>query len=198
MFATYQRRQCGQGELSVRLVTIRNPLDSPPHHREFRSALERGAIIERDARGVNRPRSDEPRTTPSRAGEAGMAAVEASVPSFVFPAVDERTIQLLATSLCLVAALLVAALAIALVKRWRRRREAEEDSSPSAQLAHFRSLYEAGTISAEEFERLRALLGGRLRETLGVPAPTAKSPEKPPPQPEPPPPENPDTGIRPA
>ncbi|MGH7224261.1 MAG: SHOCT domain-containing protein, partial [Gemmataceae bacterium] len=101
-------------------------------------------------------------------GEAGMAALEATVFSFV-PLDDRRTLQLFVTSLCLVAALLVAALVVALVKRWRRRREAEEDLSPNAQLAHFRSLYEAGTISQDEFERLRAVLGARMRETLGLP-----------------------------
>ncbi|HTU21263.1 MAG TPA: hypothetical protein VMG10_24630 [Gemmataceae bacterium] len=119
-----------------------------------------------------------------------MAALEATVLSFV-PLADPRTLQLLLTSLCLVAALLAAAIVVALVKRWRRQREAEEDLSPNAQLVHFRSLYEAGTISQEEFERLRALLGARMRETLGVP-------RKAPPDPDRQPPEKPDTGIRPA
>jgi len=122
-----------------------------------------------------------------------MAALEATVLSFV-PLADQRTLQLLLTSLCLVAALLAAAVVVALVKRWHRQREAEEDLSPNAQLAHFRSLYEAGTISKEEFERLRTLLGARIRETLGVPR---KEPA-PPPEPERQPPDKPDTGIRPA
>ena len=71
-----------------------------------------------------------------------MAALGIIVPSFVLA--DERTVQLLVTSLCLVAALLVAAVVIALVKRWRQQREAREDLSPNEQLAHFRSLHEAG------------------------------------------------------
>jgi hypothetical protein len=127
--------------------------------------------------------------------EAGMAALEAIVPSFVLA--DERTMQLLLASLCLVAALLVAAAVIALVNRWRRQRDAKEDISPNAELSHYRSLYEAGTISQEEFERLRAVLSARMRESLGV--------SPPPPAPPPPPPETgiqrpdgPDTGIRPA
>lgn len=122
-----------------------------------------------------------------------MAALEATVLSFV-PLADQRTLQLLVTSLCLVAALLVAAIVVALVKRWRHQREAEEDLSPNAQLAHFRSLYEKGTISQEEFERLRALLGARMRDSLGVPR---KAPPAPP-EPERQPPDKPDTGIRPA
>ena len=139
-----------------------------------------------------------------------MAALEAIVLSNV-PLADPRTLQMLLTSLCLVAALLVAAIIVALVKRWRRQRDAEDDLSPNAQLAHFRSLYEAGTISQEEFERLRALLGVRLRETLGMPPKAVDSRSEserirgasPPPS-QPPPetgiqrPDGPDTGIRPA
>ncbi len=111
---------------------------------------------------------------------------------------DDRTFQLVTTSLFLVASLLVAAFVIALVQRWRRRGDAKEDLSPTAQLAHFRSLYEAGTISAEEFERLRSLLGGRMRHTLGMPASPVKPAEPSPPSTAPPPPETPDTGIRPS
>jgi hypothetical protein len=135
-----------------------------------------------------------------------MAALEVIVLSFVLA--DERTLQLLLASLCLVAALLVAAAVIALVNRWRRQRDIQEDLSPNAQLAHFRSLYEAGTISQEEFERLRAVLSARMREELGVSKPTeAASPptgETPAPPASAPPetgiqrPDGPDSGIRPA
>jgi hypothetical protein len=97
-----------------------------------------------------------------------MAALEVIADSFVLA--DKRTVQLLLTSLCLVAALLLAAGVIALVKRWRRQEDAKEDLSPNAQLAYFRSLHEAGTISKEEFERLRAILAARMRESLGVPS----------------------------
>jgi hypothetical protein len=126
-----------------------------------------------------------------------MAALEATTYSFTL-LLTPQNYQLLVTSLCLVAALLVGALVIALVNRWRRRSEAKEDLSPSAQLAHFRSLYEAGTISQEEFDRLRAVLGGRMRETMGVHAPPPETPAKPPPGPGEQPPDNPETGIRPA
>jgi hypothetical protein len=122
-----------------------------------------------------------------------MATLEALEFSFI-PLADARTVQLLATSLCLVAALLLAAIIIALVSRWRRRRDAEEDLSPNALLAQFRALYEAGTITQEEFERLRTLLGPRLRDNLGVPP----KPPPAPPEPSQPPPDKPDTGIRPA
>jgi hypothetical protein len=143
-----------------------------------------------------------------------MAALATLVFSFVLA--DDRTLQLLWTSLCLVAALLVAAVIVAWVNRWRRQRDAQEDLSPNAQLAQFRSLYERGAISQEEFERLRALLGARMRESLGVPAQDkveqARSESETAPGANPPPlespapspgtgnqrPDGPDTGIRPA
>ncbi len=68
-------------------------------------------------------------------------------------------------SLYLVAALLAAAAIIALVGRWSRGRY-ESRQTPSNQLAHFRSLYEKGEINQEEFNRLRSLLGGKLRADL--------------------------------
>jgi hypothetical protein len=129
-----------------------------------------------------------------------MAAFEAIILSRI--QTDERTLQLLLASLCLVAALLVAAVIIALVGRWRRQSDAQEDLSPNAQLAHFRSLYEAGTISAEEYERLRTVLSAQVRQSLGVgPSPTAEP--SPPPAPSPPEtgiqrPEGSDSSVRPA
>lgn len=108
-----------------------------------------------------------------------MAAVETSASVFLLWAGNPKT-QLLVTSLCLAAALLLGAVVIALIHRWRQRNSLREDLSPSAQLAQFRSLYEKGALSQEEFERLRNLLGTRLREDLGVPAPTPEPTHEPP------------------
>jgi hypothetical protein len=72
------------------------------------------------------------------------------------------------TSLALVGALLLGALIIALVDRWRKR-PAQPVAPAGEQLSYFRSLYAQGDISREEFERIRARLGGRLREQLQVP-----------------------------
>jgi len=126
-----------------------------------------------------------------------MAALEATPLSYILLA-DTPKMQLLVTGLCLAAALLVGAVLLALLGKWWRRRNAPEDLSPSAQLAQFRSLYEAGTISQEEFERLRNLLGAQMRETLGIPAPAVEEKVKPPPGENGQPPEPPPTGIRPA
>lgn len=126
-----------------------------------------------------------------------MAALEATTYSFTL-LIGAPKFRLLVAGLCLAAALLVGALVIALVNRWRRRSDAKDDLSPSAQLAHFRSLYEAGTISQDEFNRLRTLLSGQMRETLGVHAPAPETPAKAPPGTGEQPPDNPETGIRPA
>jgi uncharacterized membrane protein len=72
------------------------------------------------------------------------------------------------TTLALIAALLVAALVLAVLERWRKRSDSER-LSPGEQLSQFRKLYEKGQLSREEFERIRNLLGGKLREELHLP-----------------------------
>jgi hypothetical protein len=72
-------------------------------------------------------------------------------------------------------ALMLAALVVAFFRAWRRRCSPPA-TVPSDQLAHFRRLYERGEISKEEFERLRRLLGGQMRQALEVPAQQAPPP----------------------
>jgi hypothetical protein len=83
------------------------------------------------------------------------------------------------TSLSLVGALLLAALIIALVDRWRKR-PAQKIAPAGDQLSYFRSLYASGDISREEFDRIRARLGGKLREQFQVPprADASAAPQK--------------------
>jgi len=121
---------------------------------------------------------------------------------------DPRTLLLV---LLLIGVLLLGALVIAVAQRWRRA--APERLSPSDQLARFRLLYEEGQLSREEFDRLRALLGGQIRQEAGAGGDPAKKgknaaagpPKRPDTPPatngpiEPPPPVTPpDDGIRPA
>ena len=114
----------------------------------------------------------------------------------------------LVAGLYLAGALLVGAAVVALLNRWRRR-AGSEHLTAGDQLAQFRSLYEEGVISQEEFERLRSRLGGQLRHSLGVaprPGPagpdervaasTGKQAEGPPGDERPP--EPPANGVRPA
>jgi hypothetical protein len=96
------------------------------------------------------------------------------------------------TTLTLVAVLLIAAVVLAVVDRWRKRSAMTERMSPGEQLTHFRELYDRGELSREEFERIRALLGQRLRQDLQLPGGMPASAPAPNHKPEP------DNGIRPA
>jgi hypothetical protein len=71
--------------------------------------------------------------------------------------------------LYLVLAFLVGAAVIAIVQRWRRR-QTSLGPSASDQLAQFRTLYEQGAISEEEYRRLRSILTGELRKEIDLPA----------------------------
>ena len=90
--------------------------------------------------------------------------------------------------MALAAIILVGAVVIALLDRWRKRGE-PAPLTANDQLATFRQLYEQGKLSQEEFERLRNRLAGKLGKELDVPArpseaATAGHPQ-PPPNPEP-------------
>jgi hypothetical protein len=101
------------------------------------------------------------------------------------PAWDPR---LLWACLALVGAVLVGALAISIVDRWRKRSD-HQSHRVGDQLEHFRTLYERGELSSEEFERIRGLLQQRLvreleargREESATPA-QESLPKPPPPQ----------------
>jgi hypothetical protein len=84
--------------------------------------------------------------------------------------------ELLGPGLLLIGTLLFAALVIYLVDRWRKRAAARAAASSGDQLSQFRSLYEQGEMSREEFESVRALLTGQLRREMNVPPPAATTP----------------------
>jgi hypothetical protein len=116
----------------------------------------------------------------------------------------------------IVGALCAAAIVLAIASRWRKS-GGDDRLSASDQLAQYRTLFERGEISEEEYESLRRVLGGELRRSArasrvgndGVAPPKPVKPAAPatePPReevgPPPPPPEAPpgpsDPGIRPA
>lgn len=91
----------------------------------------------------------------------------------------------------LVGIILLAAAIVALVQRWRRQASPER-LTVSEQLSQFRSLYEAGELSAEEFARIRSRLGAQLKQELEIPpGPGDGGTTPPPPNPDP------DPNIRP-
>jgi hypothetical protein len=119
----------------------------------------------------------------------------------IFGAVDFRV---LLPGFYLAGTLLLGAAIIALYRRWWR----EEDKTPSAsdELARYRTLYEQGTISEEEFNRLRGILGTEIRRSIDLPprpeqpAPAAIQTAQSEPANEPPPEQKPPSanGIQPA
>lgn len=78
--------------------------------------------------------------------------------------------SILWTGAYLAGALLVGALVMELFRRYFRA-ERNDRLSDSEQLTQYRKLYEQGAISEEEFNRLRAVLGGELLRAARKPAP---------------------------
>jgi hypothetical protein len=87
-------------------------------------------------------------------------------------------------TLILTSVILVGALVLIWIDRWRKRPGSERLSAKD-QLANFRKLYEHGELDRDEFERIRALLTAQLQRELDLPAessgtdsePRAESPE---------------------
>lgn len=82
---------------------------------------------------------------------------------------SSRNLTILWTSLPIIGAMLIGAGIIAWVKRWREQPRSF-NLTASDELAHFRSLYDKGELSAEEFTRLQTVLGERIKKELDIPA----------------------------
>ena len=104
-------------------------------------------------------------------GAACLAMVVAAGPSLLDPRV------LIATAM-LSGALLLGALVIALVDRWRKR-QTNVVAETRDQLALYRALYERGELSKEEFERIRDELTKPLRPPAKPRPPAAAAPPAP-------------------
>jgi hypothetical protein len=83
--------------------------------------------------------------------------------------------SILWTGAYLAGALLIGAVAMEMFRRYLRS-ERKDRLTASDQLAHFRSLYEEGLISEEEFNSLRSLLGAEMRQGNRKPAPATDVP----------------------
>jgi hypothetical protein len=93
--------------------------------------------------------------------------------------------------LALAGVLLLGAIVIWLVDRWRKKAPQQELYNTGDQLTHFRKLYERGELSAEEFARIRSLLTERMMRELEQSIPEAEAAEPDPPLPPPSRPEGP-------
>ena len=120
--------------------------------------------------------------------DAVWQAVAEAGPPVRSPMWDPRLFWL---TLALVAVILIGALLVAWLDRWRKR-SGSERLSANDQLANFRALYEKGQLGEAEFERIRALLSRQLRDELDVPArPSGSAVEQKPETPKPAGPDNP-------
>ncbi len=106
------------------------------------------------------------------------ASLDPSATFLAVPRLLDNTMPVVLTTAGLIAALLVGALVILFVDRWRKR-PSEQRFTSGDQLAHFRELYEEGEISREEYDRIRGRLQERLRKEMDVPG-TPAAPAAPP------------------
>jgi hypothetical protein len=84
--------------------------------------------------------------------------------------------SILLPSLGLIVVLLAGAAVIVLLRRWRTQDD-EPSASPAEQLAQYRSLYDQGVMSKEEYDRLRAILEGKTRAEWKLSAAPVRSPQ---------------------
>jgi hypothetical protein len=107
-----------------------------------------------------------------------VCAVYASANVKAGPRPDGQTILwYIWTVLILMAIVAGAALVIVVVGRWAKRPNSGLSTSGD-DLSSFRVLYERGEFSQEEYDRIRAGLGKRLRNELDLPAqPAAEAAE---------------------
>jgi hypothetical protein len=80
----------------------------------------------------------------------------------------------------LIGILLVGALAIYVADRWRKRSRAISTDSEE-QLTDFRSLFENGELTQEEYDRIRQRLGQRImhKHPENIPSPPPSDPPQP-------------------
>ncbi len=106
--------------------------------------------------------------------------------------------RVLTVTIMLTGSLLLGALVLALVDRWRKRQN--DAVTPHEQLTSFRVLYERGELSEQEYQRVKAKLAPKLKPAVVTPPPAVTAREvKPEHSPEvAPTPMSPDTRIKPS
>lgn len=91
--------------------------------------------------------------------------------------------HLLVVTGALVGTLLLGALVISRVDRWRKRQMADDDT-PAIELGSFRSMYERGELSKEEYDRVLQRIatraGAKAKDAPKPVPPTTEPPTEPP------------------
>lgn len=84
----------------------------------------------------------------------------------------------------LIATLLVGAVVLSWVERWRKRQLSDTPAGDVQQLGSFRSMYERGELTKEEYDRIKQKEATRLRDKLAgkgaSPAPIGRTLPAPP------------------
>lgn len=75
----------------------------------------------------------------------------------------------------LAAILLVGAVVIHFLDRWRRRQTDSEPETPLT-LTSFREMYENGEITLSEYERIRAKMAAKIKKEVGAANPSTAQP----------------------
>lgn len=93
--------------------------------------------------------------------------------------------RLLLVTCALVGTLLFGAVVVARVDRWRKRQMANDDQAPALELGSFRSMYERGELSKEEYDRILQKIAARAGAKAKAPPqpapPMDSAPDQPPP-----------------
>lgn len=74
------------------------------------------------------------------------------------------------------AALVVGAVVVLWVDRWRKKGLTPESGRSVDELTEYRRLYDAGEITEEEYKKLRAQLADRVKQAAAAAAPNAEAP----------------------
>lgn len=80
---------------------------------------------------------------------------------------DQAIREYLWTSAAIVLLMAVAALIFTRLGRWINK--SGDEVSAGDELSHFRELYESGELDREEYDRIKAKLGKRMRKELDLP-----------------------------
>jgi hypothetical protein len=88
--------------------------------------------------------------------------------------------ELIYASLAIAGVLLAGGVVIWVVDRWRKRGLAPAADAAVAELTDFRGMLDRGEITAEEYNRLRQKVAGRVKPGPRTPPPAAAPPDPPP------------------
>jgi len=90
----------------------------------------------------------------------------------------------------LVGTMLLGAILISWIERWRKRQLTDSPVSDVQQLGHYRAMFERGELTQEEYDRIKRKEARRLRNKIVPPEAGQQAPSVQPAPQEPPPPES--------